>query len=86
MSNLSFSPILVTRNTCRICGSRALTLVLSLGDQYIAGSFAGPDGKPPVQRRIPLDLVRCDPGQDQEACGLVQMRHSVPPWLRAYWR
>ena len=79
MSNLSFSPVLVTRNTCRICGSRALTPVVSLGEQYIAGSFAGPDGKPPVQRRIPLDLVRCDPGHDQEACGLVQLRHSVPP-------
>ncbi|MCL4786989.1 MAG: methyltransferase domain-containing protein [Verrucomicrobia bacterium] len=87
MSNLSFSPILVTRNTCRICGSRALTPVVSLGEQYIAGSFAGPDGKPPVQRRIPLDLVRCDPGQDQEACGLVQLRHSVPPRIlyRAYF-
>jgi SAM-dependent methyltransferase len=87
MSNLSFSPVLVTRNCCRICGSRALTPVLSLGDQYIAGSFAGPDGKPPVQRRIPLDLVRCDPGQDQDACGLVQMRHSVPPRIlyRAYF-
>jgi len=79
MSNLSFSPILVTRNTCRICESRALTPVLSLGDQYIAGSFAGPDGKPPVQRRIPLDLVRCDPSKDQNACGLVQLRHSTPP-------
>lgn len=87
MATLSFSPILVTRNTCRICGSRALTTVVSLGDQYIAGAFSGPDGKPPVQRRIPLDLVRCDPGQDQDACGLVQLRHSVPPRIlyRAYF-
>lgn len=87
MSSLSFSPILVTRNTCRICGSRALTPVVALGDQYISGAFAGPDGKPPVQRRIPLDLVRCDPGLDQDACGLVQLRHSVPPKIlyRSYW-
>jgi len=87
MSNLSFSPILVTRNTCRICGSRALTPVVSLGDQYIAGAFAAPSGKPPVARRIPLDLMRCDPGQDQDACGLVQLRHSVPPHVlyRAYF-
>ena len=87
MANLSFSPILVTRNTCRICGSKSLTPVVSLGDQFIAGSFAGPDGKPPVSRRIPLDLVRCDPGQDQDACGLVQMRHSVPPRIlyRSYF-
>ena len=87
MSNASSSPILVTRNFCRICGSKALTPVLSLGDQYIAGAFADPKGKPPVQRRIPLDLVRCDPSLDQNACGLVQLKHSVPPNIlyRSYW-
>jgi SAM-dependent methyltransferase len=87
MSTLAFSPILVTRQTCRLCGSRALTPVVSLGDQYIGGAFAKPDCTPPLQRRIPLDLVRCDPGLDQEACGLVQMRHSVPPRVlyASYW-
>lgn len=87
MSSPRFSPILVTRSTCRICGSKALSPVVSLGDQYIAGAFAKPDGKPPVQRRIPLDLVRCDPALDQNACGLVQMRHSVPPHVlyHSYW-
>ena len=87
MSTLAFSPILVTRQTCRACGSRALTPVVSLGDQYIGGAFAKPDCTPPVQRRIPLDLVRCDPALDQDACGLVQMRHSVPPRVlyASYW-
>ena len=87
MPRPSFSPILVTRNTCRICGSGALTPVLSLGDQFIGGTFAGPDGKPPVQRKVPLDLVRCDPARDQNACGLVQLRHSVPPRVlyQSYW-
>jgi hypothetical protein len=87
MSSPRFSSILVTRNTCRICSSKALSPVVSLGDQYIAGAFAKPDGKPPVQRRIPLDLVRCDPAVDQNACGLVQMRHSVPPHVlyHSYW-
>jgi hypothetical protein len=87
MSLPAFSPILVTRNRCRICGSTALTPVVGLGDQYIAGAFAGKDGKIPVQRRIPLDLVRCDPGQDQNACGLVQLQHSVPPHIlySCYW-
>jgi SAM-dependent methyltransferase len=87
MSALLFSSILVTRKTCRLCGSTALSPVLSLGDQYIAGSFAGPDGKPPVSRRIPLELVRCDPALDQGACGLVQLRHSVPPRIlyRSYF-
>jgi SAM-dependent methyltransferase len=87
MSTLAFSPILVTRQTCRLCGSRALTPVVSLGEQYIGGAFAKPDCTLPVQRRIPLDLVRCDPALDQDACGLVQMRHSVPPRVlyASYW-
>ena len=87
MSNLLFSPILVTRQTCRICGSKALTPVVSLGDQFLSGAFAKPEGAPPVQRRVPLDLVRCDPTLDERACGLVQMRHSVPPKVlyASYW-
>ncbi len=87
MSNLLFSPILVTRQTCRICGSKALSPVVSLGDQYLSGAFAKPEGAPPVQRRVPLDLVRCDPTLDERACGLVQMRHSVPPKVlyASYW-
>lgn len=87
MSRLLYSPVLVTRNTCRICGSKALTPVVSLGDQFLSGAFAKPEGAPPVNRRVPLDLVRCDPSLDERACGLVQMRHSVPPKVlyQSYW-
>ena len=87
MSKLLFSPILVTRSTCRICGSKALSPVVSLGDQFLSGAFAKPDGTPPAQRRVPLDLVRCDPAKDERACGLVQLRHSVPPKVlyESYW-
>jgi hypothetical protein len=87
MSKLLFSPILVTRNTCRICGCKAFSPVVSLGDQFISGAFAKPDGAPPTQRRVPLDLVRCDPSVDEAACGLVQLRHSVPPKVlyQSYW-
>lgn len=37
--------------------------------------------------KIPCELVRCDPQTDREACGLLQMRHSVPPEVlyAAYW-
>ena len=51
---------LTTRQTCRICGSAHLTPVLSLGEQHIAGAFAEPSGRQPVNRAIPLELVRCD--------------------------
>src|SRR5436305_3643520 len=78
---------LTTRTTCRVCGSPELAEVLSLGDQYIAGAFAEPGGAQPVQRAIPLELVRCDMTRDQEACGLIQTRHSVPGSIlySSYW-
>jgi ubiquinone/menaquinone biosynthesis C-methylase UbiE len=52
---------------------------VSLGDQFIGGVLASADGSAYIKRKIPLDLVRCDPSQDEHACGLVQMKHSVPP-------
>lgn len=78
---------LTTRTTCRICGSRELAPVLSLGEQCIAGAFAEPGGSQPVQRAIPLELVRCDMTRDEEACGLIQTRHTVPGSIlySSYW-
>jgi ubiquinone/menaquinone biosynthesis C-methylase UbiE len=75
----TFKPILVTRTSCRICGSQALSPVVSLGDQFIGGVLASEDGEAFIKRKVPLDLVRCDPSKDENACGLVQMRHTVPP-------
>ncbi len=76
-----------TRTTCRICGSAELTSVLDLGDQNIAGAFNKPEQPAPVQRAIPLELVWCDMTKDQDACGLLQTRHTVPPALlyQSYW-
>jgi len=79
MGAQAFKPILVTRSTCRICGSTALTPVVSLGDQFIGGVLASEDGSAFIKRKVPLDMVRCDPDQDENACGLVQMKHTVPP-------
>ncbi len=78
---------LITRTTCRICGSPHLAPVLSLGDHHIAGAFADPGGTAPISRRVPLELVRCDTTRDQEACGLLQTRHTVPGAIlyRSYW-
>jgi hypothetical protein len=78
---------LVTRTKCRICGSPELTPVLDLGEQCIAGAFADPGGEKPVERKIPLQLVRCDTTRDQDACGLLQLKHTVPGAIlyRSYW-
>jgi hypothetical protein len=76
-----------TRTTCRVCGSSALAPIIDLGEHCIAGAFPEPGGRLPVQRAIPLELVRCDMTRDQDACGLVQLRHTVPgPILyQSYW-
>jgi NDP-4-keto-2,6-dideoxyhexose 3-C-methyltransferase len=78
---------LTTRTTCRVCDSPHLTPVISLGDQRIAGAFAEPGGGQPVQRAVPLELVRCDMTRDQDACGLIQTRHTVPGSIlyHSYW-
>lgn len=78
---------LVHRKTCRVCGSLALTPVIDLGPQFLQGSFVKPGKEMPPTRRIPLTLVRCDPTRDENACGLLQMEHSVPPEVlySAYW-
>ena len=77
----------VTRTTCRVCDSEHLALVLDLGEQCIAGAFAEPGGGKPVERPIPLELVRCDTTADQDACGLLQIRHTVPGTIlyQNYW-
>jgi C-methyltransferase-like protein/methyltransferase family protein/putative zinc binding protein len=78
---------LITRTNCRICSCTNLAPVLSLGDQRIAGAFADPGGAQPVERAIPLELVRCDMTSDQEACGLIQTKHTVPGSIlySSYW-
>jgi 2-polyprenyl-3-methyl-5-hydroxy-6-metoxy-1,4-benzoquinol methylase len=78
---------LIHRKTCRVCGSSALTKVISLGEQHLQGSFVKPGKEIPPNRKILTSLVRCDPLKDENACGLLQMEHSVPPEIlySAYW-
>ncbi len=78
---------LIHRKSCRVCGSTALTPVINLGDQHLQGSFVKPGKEMPPMRKIDCSLVRCDPMRDENACGLLQMEHSVPPEIlySAYW-
>ena len=78
---------LIKRNTCRVCGSTALTPVINLGEQYLQGSFVKPGKEMPPTRKISTSLVRCDPMRDQKACGLLQMEYTIPPEVlySAYW-
>lgn len=78
---------LTYRKTCRVCGSDSLTPVISLGEQYLQGSFVKEGKELPPMRKIPCEIVRCNPEADENACGLLQMKHSVPPSIlySAYW-
>ncbi len=53
----------------------------------IAGAFTRPGAPRIPEPKLPLELVRCDPSRDPGACGLLQLRHTVPgPALYAsYW-
>lgn len=67
------------RQTCRLCGSKSLTPVLDLGPQMLASAFASKENQDRLPtRRVPLELVRCNPEIDEHACGLVQIKHTFP--------
>lgn len=78
---------LVYRKSCRVCGSTSLKKVIDLGEQHLQGSFVKPGKELPPMRKIPCELLRCDPTEDENACGLLQMSISVPPSIMysAYW-
>jgi hypothetical protein len=75
------------KQRCRLCGSRALRPVIDLGPQYLQGSFVKPPYPQPPLRKIPTQLVRCDVSQEEAACGLLQLAHSIPPEIlyANYW-
>ena len=75
------------RQTCRVCGSKSLTPVITLGEQYLQGSFVNPNKEIPSTRKIDCALVRCNPELDEDACGLLQMKYSVPQEIlyNVYW-
>ena len=67
------------RQTCRLCGSKSLTQIVDLGTQLLASAFASEANRDVLPtREVPLELVRCNPALDEDACGLVQLRHTFP--------
>lgn len=68
---------------CRACGSKKLTLVLSLGTLYISHFVSSRRKNLP---KAPLALIFCNTRLG--GCGLVQLRHSIPPamlYQNQYW-
>jgi hypothetical protein len=79
---------IITRQSCRLCGSRSLTPVLDLQPQMLASVFISKDNRNKLPtRKVPLELMRCNPELDEDACGLVQLKHTYPSDImyRDYW-
>lgn len=66
---------------CRICGNTAFEPVIDLGSQALASLFDDGRAHNQLATPVPLELVRCARRDNKEACGLVQLRHTVPPEL-----
>lgn len=70
---------IVTRRTCRVCGSGQLTPLFSLGNLFVSTFVESIDE---ASIRCPLELVMC------KNCTLVQLKHTAPQELlysRHYW-
>ena len=72
---------------CRVCKQQTLAPVIDLQPQYLQGSFAKPNMTMPPLRKLPTQLVRCIVAGHEEACGLLQLAHSIPPEIlyANYW-
>lgn len=66
---------------CRVCGNLSLRPIIHLGEQFLAGLFD--DGRPEnrLNQPVPLEMVYCDRSARPDACGLIQLRHTVPPQI-----
>lgn len=71
-----------TINSCRVCGQKNLTPILSLGDLYVS-DFLEPKEKGGI--KAPLELVLCN--AKDGGCGLLQLKHTVSgeALYRHYW-
>ena len=72
---------------CRVCKQQTLAPVIDLQPQYLQGSFEKPNMTVPPLRKLPTELVRCIVAEHEEACGLLQLAHSIPPEIlyANYW-
>ena len=70
------------RTTCRVCGSKKLIPILSLGNQFVTNFVEDSKGDFP---KGPLDLVLCN--LKDGGCGLLQMKHTMERdvMYRKYW-
>lgn len=71
------------KETCRVCGFKNLTPILSLGELFVSDFMDSPEDTRGV--KAPLELVLCN--AKDGGCGLLQLRHTVSgeAMYRNYW-
>ncbi len=78
---MSGTKILRVIKSCRVCGFKNLTPILSLGEMYVS-DFVTKENK---ATKAPLDLLLCN--ANDGGCGLLQLKHTVSheQMYRNYW-
>lgn len=71
-----------TQQNCRVCGSKNLVPILSLGEQFVTNFVEEPNRD---QVKGPLELVLCN--VKDGGCGLLQLKHTMDRDVlyRKYW-
>ena len=60
---------------CKVCGSKDLTEVLTLNEQYLSPTFVRTNKDNPLAEiKSPLTLVLCDKSKSDNNCGLLQLK------------
>jgi SAM-dependent methyltransferase len=75
MTTRATHPFMRTRSDCRLCGSRKLQQLFSLGATPLANEFVSAADRGQPQERFPLDIHLCND------CGHVQLLDVVDPEL-----
>jgi hypothetical protein len=75
------------KKTCRVCKCGSLRPTINLQPQFLQGSFVKEGTVTPPLRKLPTELVRCDVAAHEEACGLLQLAHTIPAEIlyANYW-
>jgi hypothetical protein len=68
---------------CKVCGSSALTDVISIAPQFLSPTFTRSNEEEGelAKIRVPLTMTLCDRGKNPDGCGLLQLREEVEPDL-----
>lgn len=76
--------VIAIRDTCRVCGFKPLTSILSLGELYMS-DFVDDTSQQDENSKIPLELVLCN--KKDGGCGLLQLKHTASheAMYRNYW-